>query len=78
MSSTGIDEADELLDGGLPIGAISEISGPASSGRTSLVLSFLAQRTAEDRVCAWVDTSDAFDPESAAGAQVIEIVLQLQ
>lgn len=66
VASTGIDEADELLDGGLPVGAISEITGPASSGRTSLALAFVAQRTAEDRVCAWVDTSDAFDPESAA------------
>jgi len=66
VASTGIDEADQILDGGLPVGAISEITGPASSGRTSLALSFLAQRTAEDRVCAWVDTSDAFDPESAA------------
>lgn len=66
VASTGIDEADELLDGGLPVGAISEITGQASSGRTSLALAFLAQRTAEDRVCAWVDTSDAFDPESAA------------
>ena len=66
VASTGIDEADRLLEGGLPLGAISEITGPASSGRTSLVLAFLAQRTAEERVCAWVDTSDAFDPESAA------------
>jgi hypothetical protein len=66
VASTGIDEADELLDGGLPVGAISEITGPASSGRTSLVCAFLAQRTAEERVCAWVDVSDAFDPESAA------------
>ena len=70
LASTGIDEADQLLEGGLPVGAISEISGPASSGRTSLALSFLAQRTAEDRVCAWVDTSDAFDPESAAASGV--------
>jgi len=70
VASTGIDEADELLEGGLPIGAISEINGPASSGRTSLALSFLAQRTAEDRVCAWVDTSDALDPESAAATGV--------
>ncbi len=31
-----------------------------------MACSFLAQRTAEDRVCAWVDASDAFDPESAA------------
>ncbi len=66
VASTGVEEADLLLDGGLPVGAISEITGPASSGRTSLVLAFLAQRTAEERVCAWVDASDAFDPESAA------------
>jgi len=65
VASTGIEEADRLLDGGLPVGAIGEITGPASSGRTSLVLAFLAQLTAEERVCAWVDTTDAFDPESA-------------
>jgi len=66
VASTGIDVADRLLDGGLPVGAISEIFGPASSGRTSLALSFLAQRTAEGRVCAWVDVHDTLDPESAA------------
>jgi recombination protein RecA len=66
VAPTGIEEADRLLDGGLPVGAISEITGPVSSGRTSLVLPFLARRTDEARVCAWVDTNDAFDPESAA------------
>ena len=66
VASTGVHEADQLLDGGLPVGAISEITGPASSGRTSLAIAFLAQRTAEGRVCGWVDASDAFDPESAA------------
>jgi hypothetical protein len=66
VRSTGIDAADELLDGGLPVGAISEIVGPASSGRTTLALSFVARRTAEARVCAWVDVNDALDPESAA------------
>lgn len=65
-ASTGIPEVDALLDGGLPIGAISELNGPRSSGRTTLVLSFLAQRTAGAQVCAWVDADDAFDPESAA------------
>ena len=70
VASTGIDEADRLLDGGLPVGAISEITGAVSSGRTSLVLAFLARRTAEDRVCAWVDAGDAFDPESAAATGV--------
>ena len=66
VAPTGIEEADRLLDGGLPVGALSEITGPASSGRTSLAMSFRARRTAEARVCAWVDTNDAFDPESAA------------
>jgi hypothetical protein len=66
VATTGIDEVDELLEGGLPVGAVSELTGPDSSGRTSLALAFLARRTAEGRVCAWVDMHDAFDPESAA------------
>jgi hypothetical protein len=64
--ATGIAEVDTLLEGGLPSGAISEINGPESSGRTTVALSFLAQRTAAGQVCAWVDADDAFDPESAA------------
>jgi recombination protein RecA len=75
VAATGIAEVDAHLDnglgGGLPVGAISELTGPASSGRTSLALSFLARRTAESRACAWVDASDAFDPESAAASGVI-------
>jgi hypothetical protein len=63
---TGIDAADRLLEGGLLVGAISEITGPSCSGRTSLALAFVAQRTAEGRICAWVDTHDALDPASAA------------
>lgn len=66
VASTGIAPVDELLKGGLPVGAISELTGPESSGRTSLALAFLAARTTEGRVCAWVDVNDAFDSESAA------------
>jgi recombination protein RecA len=66
VATTGIATVDELLHGGLPVGVISELTGAASSGRTSLALQFVAQRTAEGRACAWVDVSDAFDPESAA------------
>ena len=65
-AATGIAAVDDLLQGGLPVGAISEITGPVSSGRTSLALAFLAARTQEERVCAWVDAHDAFDSESAA------------
>ena len=70
VAPTGIAQVDELLEGGLPVGAISELAGPESSGRTSLALAFVAQRTAEGRVCAWVDVHDAFDPESAAASGV--------
>jgi hypothetical protein len=63
---TGIAHIDALLNGGLPVGAISELTGPESSGRTSLALSFLTEITREPRVCAWIDASDAFDVESAA------------
>jgi hypothetical protein len=67
---TGIAEVDLLLGGGLPVGAISEVAGPESSGRTSLVLSFLAGRTREGLACAWVDAGDALDAESAAASGV--------
>ena len=67
---TGIPQVDQLLHGGLPVGAISELIGPESSGRTSLALAFLAGLTREDRVCAWVDASDAMDVESAAASGV--------
>lgn len=63
---TGIVEIDDLLDGGLPVGAITEITGPESSGRTSLALAFVGRSTREARLCAWIDTEDALDPESAA------------
>jgi hypothetical protein len=70
VAATGVATVDALLEGGLPVGAISEITGPESSGRTSLTLAFLARRTEEGQVCAWVDAGDAFDPESAAASGV--------
>jgi RecA DNA recombination protein len=69
VMSTGIPEVDSLT-GGLPRGAITEIFGLPSSGRTSFLLSTLAYATRHDEVCALVDTSDAFDPVSAAAAGV--------
>ncbi len=54
----------------IPRGALTEICGPASSGRTSLAVSLMAQVTAREEVCALIDTSGAFDPASAAYAGV--------
>ena len=64
---TGITSLDALT-GGLPRGAISEIFGPPSSGRTSVMVSILAEAAAHDEVSALVDGHDAFDPKSAAAA----------
>jgi hypothetical protein len=69
-ASVGIAEVDVLLEGGLPLGAITEMVGPQCSGRTSFALSFLSRMTQAGKVCAWVDVSDAFDPESAAAESV--------
>ena len=69
MVSTGVPAIDALT-GGLPRGALTEIVGPASSGRTSLLLSLLAQATARQEACALVDASDALDPESAVAAGI--------
>jgi hypothetical protein len=66
---TGIVPLDALT-GGLPRGAITEIFGPPSSGRTSTMISILAEATARDEVCALLDGNDAFDPKSAAAAGV--------
>jgi recombination protein RecA len=67
--SAGIPEIDSLA-GGLPRGGLTEICGPPCSGRTTLLVSALAERTAHAEVCALVDGRDAFDPHSAEAAGV--------
>ena len=65
--SSGVAEIDALT-GGLPRGAITEIFGPASSGRTSLMYSLLAYASTHEETCALVDTNDVFAPTSAIAA----------
>ena len=65
VTATGIPKVDALIRG-FPRGALTEIYGPASSGRTTLALSFLAEMTRQQQVCTIVDASDSFDPESLA------------
>jgi hypothetical protein len=69
MVPTGLAALDTLT-GGLPRGALSEIAGPVSSGRTGVMLAALAQATGRREVCALVDASDSFDPASAAASGV--------
>ena len=53
-----------------PRGRISEINGPRSSGRTTLLHAVLAESTGQKECAALVDTSDSFDLSSAAAAGV--------
>ena len=71
LFATGIAEADAILEGGIPRGSITEISGAASTGRTSFALSIIAGITQSGATCAWVDVHDALSPESAAAAGVV-------
>lgn len=59
---TGIAAIDSVIEG-VPLYALTEICGKASSGKTS-VLSSLLGRATQDRFCALVDAGDSFDPES--------------
>ena len=67
---TGISQLDQQLGGGFPLGHWSEIVGPRSSGRTSLLMAVLAAATARGELVALVDAFDLFDPESAQAAGV--------
>jgi len=65
---TRIEGLDRLLGGGLPRGALVEMSGRASSGRFSVALSALAATTQTGEAAALVDPGDHFDPQGAAAA----------
>ena len=69
MVSSGI-AAMDALTGGLPRGCLTEICGPASSGRTTLLLSALAAATRRGEFCAVVDAGDALDPQSATAVGI--------
>ncbi len=69
MVSSGIAQIDALT-GGLPRGSLTEICAPASSGRTTLLLSALAAATRRGEFCALVDVGDVLDPHSAAAAGI--------
>lgn len=64
---------------GLPRGAISELIGSRSSGRTALVHSLLAAATRGGEVSVVIDSRHCFDPASAAAAGVdLERLLWVQ
>jgi len=70
VAHTGLDRLDEQLNGGLPRGHLSEIIGPRSSGRASVLCALLAAATRRGEVVALIDTFDSFDPVSGEAAGV--------
>jgi recombination protein RecA len=73
---TGIAGIDAIAQG-IPLRALTQICGGnlVSSGKTSVLLSLLAQASRE-RFCALVDAGDSFDPVSgsAAGVQLSRLL----
>lgn len=61
--SIGLDRA--LGIGGIPMGRISEIYGPESSGKTTLTLHLIAEAQKAGKVCAFIDAEHALDIEYA-------------
>lgn len=70
VGPTGVSELDARLLGGFPRGQLSELVGPRSSGRTSLLLRLLGAATARGELVALVDALDMFDVESGAAAGI--------
>jgi recombination protein RecA len=68
---TGLGWLDRRMGSGWPRGELSEIVGPASSGRTAVLCATLAAATGRGEIVALVDALDRFDPPSAAEAGVV-------
>src|SRR2546427_2186727 len=70
VAAIGVSPLDARLDGGFPRGQLSEVIGPRSSGRTSLLLRALAAATARGELVALIDALDRLDVASAQAASV--------
>lgn len=71
VSPLDVEALDRGLAGGLPRGQVSEVVGPASSGRTGLVWAALAAATRRGESVALIDTFDRFDPPTAAACGIV-------
>ena len=68
--SLTLPDLDAVLGGGIPCGAITEIFGGASSGRTTLAQVLISAVTHAGEFAAWIDLPNAFDPNCARAAGV--------
>ena len=66
---TGV-RAFDIAAGGLPRGAVTEVYGPVSSGKTSFLHAFLTTSTLNGEFCALVDAANSFEPHASARADL--------
>ena len=66
---SGLLPVDDLIEGGIVRGRISEIIAEPGTGKTSLTAAFAAEVTRRE-AAAWIDASDDFDPATIAAAGV--------
>jgi recombination protein RecA len=69
-AASGVFPLDARLGGGFPRGQLSEVVGPRSSGRTSIMLQTAAAATGRGELVALVDVLDMLDVESAVASGV--------
>ena len=55
---SGVPGLDEILSGGMPGGAISLISGPPGSGKTTIALQILLNAAQQGEVCLFVSNTE--------------------
>lgn len=67
---------DAFLEGGIPCGAITEVFGGFSSGKTTFAHVLISAATRNGEFAAWVDVPNALDPECArrAGARLEQLL----
>jgi recombination protein RecA len=70
VAATDVTTLDAHLGGGFPRGQLSELVGPRSSGRSSLLLQLVAAATGRGELVALVDALDMLDVASAAAAGI--------
>eukprot|EP01113_Clastostelium_recurvatum_P049949 TRINITY_DN9342_c0_g1_i3.p1 TRINITY_DN9342_c0_g1~~TRINITY_DN9342_c0_g1_i3.p1 ORF type:complete len:387 (+),score=70.38 TRINITY_DN9342_c0_g1_i3:91-1251(+) len=76
--STGSLTLDVALGvGGVPLGRVTEIFGPESSGKTTLALHIIAEAQRQGRQCTFIDAEHALNPQWAArlGVRLDELLI---
>ncbi len=58
---TGFVTLDSVLRGGFPVAGTSELIGERSSGRATVAAAYVAERTREGHLCAWIDVGRELD-----------------